>query len=303
MKKFAVLFVLAMLVSSSAVAVEKIKVKLELDCRPTAAYRNIIVPEGKKASNFKLIKYDRGQECTPKFPEDNPKTELYDEHKDAVEKWEKRDTILYGWGIKCPTGYYYSLRLLRGFPDTPVGNYGSLKLGPGKYSIELLGHRRKTSLELTYLLEPSPSEGDSSPASSAAPAAVPAVAGTVEKPHKPNASGVDKPHASGVDAKAAGGKWGGTWYTHPGTIVLTQSGNHVSGSYTLQKGKVRGRIAGNTMAGKWSDGPTYKPPMDAGQIVYKMAPNGQLFSVDFRGGYEKDNLPWFRNAWTATRKP
>ena len=300
MKKLTIMFVLAMLVSSSAQALETVKVKLDIDCSPTAAYRSITVPEGKKASNFKLIKYDRGSECRPQFPEDRPNTQNINEHEEAREKWEKRDPVLYGWGIKGPTGYYYSLRLLRGFPDKPVGNYGSLWLAPGKYSIELLGNRKRSYLELSYILEPYSPEGAKKPAATAAPAA-PAAAGTVEKPHKPHASGVDKPHASG--AAAAAGKWSGTWYTHPGTIVLKQSGSHVSGTYTLQSGKVSGKVVGNTMVGKWSDGPTYKPPMDAGEIVYKMSANGKSFSVDFRGGYAKDNLPWFRDAWKATRTP
>jgi hypothetical protein len=294
MKKVAIAFVLAVFVSTSAQAAETVKVKLELNCSPTAMYRTIVVPEGKRASNFRLIKYERGSECMPKFPEDNPKTELHDEHKDAIEKWEKRDPVLYGWGIRGPKGYFYSLRLLRGFPDKPVGNYGSLKLGPGKYTVELLGNRRDSSLELSYILEPYTSEGAKKPAAAAAPAA-PAAAGTVEKPHKP--------HPSGGTETISGGKWAGTWYTHPGTIVLKQSGSHVSGTYTLQSGKVSGKIVGNTIVGTWSDGPTYKPPMDAGQIVYKMAPDGKSFSVDFRGGYDKDNLPWFRNAWKATRTP
>lgn len=295
MKKLTIIFVLAMLVSSSAQASETVKIKLELDCSPTAMYRTIVVPEGKKASNFRLIKYARGSECMPKFPEDNPKTELHDEHKDAVEKWEKRDPVLYGWGIRGSKGYFYSLRLLRGFRDKPVGSYGSLKLGPGKYTVELLGNRRDSSLELSYILEPDTAEGAKTPAAAAATPAAPAAAGTVEKPHKP--------HASGATETISAGKWSGTWYTHPGTIVLTQSGNHVSGTYTLQSGKVSGHIVGNTMVGKWSDGPTYKPPMDAGEIVYKMSANGKSFSVDFRGGYAKDNLPWFRNAWKATRTP
>jgi len=103
--------------------------------------------------------------------------------------------------------------------------------------------------------------------------------------------------------KVGPGIWGGTWYTHPGTIVLTQKGSQVSGTYSLQNGKVSGYIKGNTFVGKWSDGPTYNPPMDAGKIIYKMAPDGKSFKVDFKGGYEEDGLPWFKNAWTANRTP
>ena len=72
----------------------------------------------------------------------------------------------------------------------------------------------------------------------------------------------------------------------------------------MQNGKISGHIVGNTLVGKWSDAPSYQPPMDAGDAVYRMAPDGMSFTVDFRGGYgENKNFPWFRNAWKATRKP
>ena len=66
----------------------------------------------------------------------------------------------------------------------------------------------------------------------------------------------------------------------------------MSGYYTLQTGKISGQIEINKLVGKWSDGPTYKHPTDAGDIVYRMAPDGKflrwilgldIMSINFHG--------------------
>ena len=303
MKKSMIALMVAVLISPSiASAMERQKVSLKIDCHTQSAYGSITVPEGKKATRFQAS-YEAGQECGLKELAkalNDPDTGA-DVAKELQKKWDNRLPPPYGWGIKSTKGeggYFYRVFHQHRVKSLTTGNLGSLWLGPGKYTVELRGYREDSSLSLEYWLEPYTAEGAKKPAA-AAPAAAPAVTGTVEKPHP----------SGGTSAAKAGtsigpGKWGGTWYTHPGTIVLKHTGNHVSGTYTLQSGKINGHIVGNTLVGKWSDAPTYKPPMDAGKAIYKMAPDGMSFSVDFKGGYaDNDGLPWFRNAWKATRKP
>jgi len=295
---FATTLVALFLCAQAAQAMEQKKMRLSIDCYTQHAYRQIVVPEGKKAARFQA-NYATGQECGRKPAVDNPKTDV-DEAEEWQKKWDNRTPPPYGWGVKGPTGYFYRVfHQFRVRSDTH-GNLGTLWLGPGKYTVELRGYREGSTLELSYWLEPYTPEGAKAPAAAAPAAAAPAAVGTVEKPHAPGAAAP----AVKVQQKVGPGIWGGVWYTHPGTITLTQSGNHVSGTYTLQSGKISGHIVGNTLVGKWSDAPTYKPPMDAGKAIYKMAADGKSFTVDFKGGYQdNDGLPWFRNAWKATRTP
>lgn len=299
MKKILIVLAVALLlVPSIAGAMEKEKVNLAIDCHTQHAYRSITVPEGKKATRFQAS-YEEGQECgleelTKALTDPDTSSA---EAKELRKKWDNRMPPPYGWGImstKGERGYFYRVFHQHRVKSLTTGNLGSLWLGPGKYTIELRGYRKDSTLSLSFSLEPYTPEEGKKPA---AVGAAPAVTGMVEKPHAPGAS------AATAEQKVGPGIWGGVWYTHPGTITLTQNDNHISGHYTLQNGKINGKIVGNTLVGNWSDGPTYKPPMDAGEADYKMAPDGKSFTVDFRGGYAKDNLPRFRNAWKATRNP
>ncbi len=295
--------VIVLILPSTAQAAGAVKINLKTDCHTQSSYRTIVVPEGKKATRFHLFGsgYVAGEECGFEVVEDDPSTQLFNEAEEWRKKWDARTPPPYGWGIKSRVtgGYFFREFHQHRVRSATHGKLGSIWLGPGNYTVELRGYR-KSSLSLAYWLEPYTPDG-AKPAAAAPVATAPAAAGMVEKPHKPHGHGGTP--AAKTELMAGPGVWGGVWYTHPGTITLTQTGNHVSGHYTLQSGKISGHIAGNTLVGKWSDAPTYKPPMDAGEAIYKMAPDGMSFTVDFRGGYGDNRMPWFRNAWKATRKP
>ena len=111
----------------------------------------------------------------------------------------------------------------------------------------------------------------------------------------------NKPHPP-ENTKQNTCSWTGKWITNPpGEINITQNGNHFTGSYLLDNGKIEGNVVGNTLVGTWADGPSYKAPYDAGQIIYTMSPDCQSFTVDFRGGDDNMNLPWMKSVWSAKR--
>jgi hypothetical protein len=74
----------------------------------------------------------------------------------------------------------------------------------------------------------------------------------------------------------------GIWDTTFGQMIITQSGNKITGTYTHDNGKIEGTLNGNVLIGKWSETPSYNPPNDAGEIKF-------IFSKDFKSftGYWK----------------
>lgn len=61
-------------------------------------------------------------------------------------------------------------------------------------------------------------------------------------------------------------------------MVLTQTGGTVIGTYTWDKGRITGTIAGNKLTGTWSESPSYAPDKDAGAIEFTMSEDGKTFS-------------------------
>jgi len=92
--------------------------------------------------------------------------------------------------------------------------------------------------------------------------------------------------------------WAGTWDTNWGTMVLTQVGNQVSGTYTWDSGQINGTVAGNVFTGTWSEAPSYSPPDDAGEVQLTISADGQSISGQWR--YDSSGS-W--SSWAGTRMP
>ncbi len=86
--------------------------------------------------------------------------------------------------------------------------------------------------------------------------------------------------------------WTGRWETNWGRMDLQQSGDQVTGTYVRQQGKMLGRAAGNALSGTWTEGPTYRPPTDAGDYEFVMAPGCNAFNGRWRYTGKSDWRPW-----------
>ena len=92
--------------------------------------------------------------------------------------------------------------------------------------------------------------------------------------------------------------WSGTWDTNWGTMILIQSGNQVTGTYTWDSGHIEGTVSGNVFTGTWAEAPSYNPPDDAGEVQLTISPDGQTLSGQWR--YDSAGS-WY--GWSGTRIP
>jgi len=95
------------------------------------------------------------------------------------------------------------------------------------------------------------------------------------------------------------GPWAGTWSTRWGEMVLSQSGNQVTGTYIHDSGKIIGTVSGDTLQGWWSESPDYSPPKNAGEVELTMGPEHQTITGRWRYG---SSGSWYENDWSGTRK-
>jgi len=72
--------------------------------------------------------------------------------------------------------------------------------------------------------------------------------------------------------------WEGEWDSNWGKMVLTQTGGAVAGTYTWDKGRITGTVAGNMLIGTWAETPSYAPNKDAGAIEFTMSEDGKTFT-------------------------
>lgn len=91
--------------------------------------------------------------------------------------------------------------------------------------------------------------------------------------------------------------WEGTWDTTFGIMTLTQSGDFVMGSYSFQDGVITGTVSGRTLTGTWSEGPTYEPPDQAGDVILTISGNGTAISGKWRFGTSGD----WAGEWSAVK--
>jgi len=90
----------------------------------------------------------------------------------------------------------------------------------------------------------------------------------------------------------------GKWKSRFGTIELSQSGGRVEGDYTHDSGRITGELDGVTLRGTWSEGPTYEPPKDAGDMEFVFSDDGRSFSGKWRYGHDKES---WDGSWDGTK--
>ena len=93
--------------------------------------------------------------------------------------------------------------------------------------------------------------------------------------------------------------WSGTWSTNWGSMQLTQVGDSVWGTYTHDGGRINGKVTGNTLAGLWTEAPTYSVGSDGGKISFTLSADCKSFAGGWRYGVDGNDLP---GGWTGTRQ-
>jgi hypothetical protein len=83
-----------------------------------------------------------------------------------------------------------------------------------------------------------------------------------------------------------------------GTVRVTQEGNEISGTYTHDKGKIKGTMEGNVVKGRWPEAPSYKPSDDAGAFEFVITEDGNAFQDKWCYGFEGKG---WRKGWNGTR--
>ena len=74
----------------------------------------------------------------------------------------------------------------------------------------------------------------------------------------------------------------GKWKTNWGMMILDAGGN---GTYTHDKGRIKGIVHGRVLTGTWSEAPSYKPPKDAGDVEFTLSADGNSFTGKWRYGH------------------
>jgi hypothetical protein len=88
-----------------------------------------------------------------------------------------------------------------------------------------------------------------------------------------------------VDFTPGNHSWTGTYETNWQTLSLLQNGNKITGQYPeWDNGKIEGDVIDGILYGYWLEAPSYKPPSDAGQIVFVMQEDGKGFTGWWRYG-------------------
>jgi cell wall-associated NlpC family hydrolase len=100
----------------------------------------------------------------------------------------------------------------------------------------------------------------------------------------------------GSYARSNANTWTGIWSSNWGTMTLTQSGSSVTGTYTHDQGKIKGTLNGDVVTGTWSEAPTRKGPMDAGDFEFTLQ-GGKSFTGKWR--YARAGDSW-RSDWTGS---
>jgi hypothetical protein len=80
----------------------------------------------------------------------------------------------------------------------------------------------------------------------------------------------------------------GKWDTKYGSILLEEKGDKVEGSYSLNDGKIRGKVKGNNLIGTWSQKPSYSEPNDAGDFEFRLSDDGKSFKGRWKYGSSDD---------------
>lgn len=112
-----------------------------------------------------------------------------------------------------------------------------------------------------------------------------------ENPFRINVTGV------GTAAPPPLLNWAGEWNTDWGTMILTQDGSSVVGTYTYDSGRITATVQGDTLVGTWSEAPSYAPPVDAGDFVLTISADRKSFTGAWRYGSTGE----MSGGWNGTR--
>ncbi len=125
---------------------------------------------------------------------------------------------------------------------------------------------------------PGPAQPDTTP-----PSADVAPPGTPSDKPRPGPSPGPRPSADG---------FAGAWRTNFGTLRLTIDGHKVTGTFG-DSGRVTGELSadGKQLSGRWSEGPTHRPP-DAGRFILTLSADGKAFDGRFSYGDKDPQMPW-----------
>ena len=93
----------------------------------------------------------------------------------------------------------------------------------------------------------------------------------------------------------------GRWKTEWGTIELKVENRRVEGKYPHDSGRLVGEVSldGITLKGKWSEGPTFAPPNDAGDFEFLLSDDGKSFKGRYWYGTRKAGDPG--KVWNGTK--
>jgi hypothetical protein len=100
------------------------------------------------------------------------------------------------------------------------------------------------------------------------------------------------PTSTPTPTPASSCAWGGLWDTDWGGITMVPEGNHVTGTYFHDNGRIDGTVDGYTLTGTWSESPSYSPPNDAGDIVITQSIDCQSFTGIWRYGSSGTAKNW-----------
>ncbi len=90
--------------------------------------------------------------------------------------------------------------------------------------------------------------------------------------------------------------WSGQWESVEfGTLILTQLGDNVTGTYPWRDGKITGTVSGNTLKGRWEE----VSDNAKGEFVFVLGEDGRSFNTFRR--YEGD-VGWKTNPKDGSRR-
>lgn len=95
----------------------------------------------------------------------------------------------------------------------------------------------------------------------------------------------------------------GRWDTNFGVVDLTRTtGDQLVGGWDQDGGRLVGTISrdGRSLRAAWSSAPTYRPPRDAGIVVWELTDDAKAIVGAWRYG---EAGPDDRSAWSGDRLP
>jgi len=84
--------------------------------------------------------------------------------------------------------------------------------------------------------------------------------------------------------------WTGNWETSWGIMELRQFGEDIMGRYTQKRGRIQGKVLGNSLSGSWYQAPSYQGPQDSGELSLVMADDKTSFSGNWWSSSAQDKL-------------